>query len=121
VDVARQTTVFVRAWRFATHLNYLALPILNLAVVFADKLGLKKRDSQANCRFCGATLKHTFVDLGMSPPCEAILTQSQLNQMEAFYPLPVFVCDSCFLVQLQEYVAPENIFTEYAYFSSYSD
>ena len=41
--------------------------------------------------------------------------------MEAFYPLHVFVCDSCFLVQLQEYVAPENIFTEYAYFSSYSD
>ena len=75
----------------------------------------------ANCRFCGAGLRHTFVDLGMSPPCEAILEQAQLNQMEPFYPLHVFVCDHCFLVQLQEYVAPEDIFTEYAYFSSYSN
>jgi SAM-dependent methyltransferase len=75
----------------------------------------------ATCRFCGAGLGHTFVDLGMSPPCEAILERAQLNQMEAFYPLHVFVCDQCFLVQLQEYVTPENIFTEYAYFSSYSD
>src|SRR5215470_13480561 len=73
------------------------------------------------CRFCGAGLRHTFVDLGMSPPCETILERTQLNQMEAFYPLHVFVCDRCFLVQLQEYVAPEDIFTEYAYFSSYSD
>jgi SAM-dependent methyltransferase len=73
------------------------------------------------CRFCGAGLRHTFVDLGMSPPCEAILERAQLNQMEAFYPLHVFVCDQCFLVQLQEYVTPEDIFTEYAYFSSYSD
>ena len=75
----------------------------------------------AACRFCGAGLRHTFVDLGMSPPCEAILDRAQLNQMEAFYPLHVFVCDQCFLVQLQEYVTPEDIFTEYAYFSSYSD
>jgi SAM-dependent methyltransferase len=75
----------------------------------------------ATCRFCGAMLRHTFVDLGMSPPCETILERAQLNQMEAFYPLHVFVCDQCFLVQLQEYVAPEDIFTEYAYFSSYSD
>jgi len=73
------------------------------------------------CRFCGAGLRHTFVDLGMSPPCETILERAQLNQMEAFYPLHVFVCDQCFLVQLHEYVAPEDIFTEYAYFSSYSD
>src|SRR5438874_5201020 len=75
----------------------------------------------ATCRFCGAGLRHTFVDLGMSPPCEAILERTQLNQMEAFYPLHVFVCDRCFLVQLQEYVTAEDIFTEYAYFSSYSD
>ena len=73
------------------------------------------------CRFCGAGLRHTFVDLGMSPPCETILERAQLNQMEAFYPLHVFVCDQCFLVQLQDHVAPEDIFTEYAYFSSYSD
>src|SRR6266480_1499701 len=73
------------------------------------------------CRFCGTGLRHTFVDLGMSPPCETILERAQLNQMEAFYPLHVFVCDQCFLVQLREYVAPKDIFTEYAYFSSYSD
>jgi 2-polyprenyl-3-methyl-5-hydroxy-6-metoxy-1,4-benzoquinol methylase len=121
MDIAIHMSVFVHAWRFAVHLNHLTLPLLNAAVVFADRVRLRKRDSQATCRFCGATLKHTFVDLGMSPPCEAILAESQLNQMEAFYPLHVFVCDSCFLVQLQEYVAPEKIFTEYAYFSSYSD
>lgn len=78
-------------------------------------------NDQATCRFCGAGLQHTFVDLGMSPPCETILERAQLNQMEAFYPLHVYVCDRCFLVQLEEYVTPENIFTEYAYFSSYSD
>ena len=73
------------------------------------------------CRFCGSALRHTFTDLGMSPLCESILAPEQLNQMEAFYPLHTFVCEHCFLVQLQEYVSPEQIFTEYAYFSSYSD
>jgi hypothetical protein len=57
----------------------------------------------------------------MSPLCESFLTAAQLDAMEPFYPLHVFVCDSCFLVQLQEYVSPESIFTEYAYFSSYAD
>jgi 2-polyprenyl-3-methyl-5-hydroxy-6-metoxy-1,4-benzoquinol methylase len=57
----------------------------------------------------------------MSPLCESYVTAEQLNQMEAFYPLHVYVCDRCFLVQLQEYVSPQDIFTEYAYFSSYSD
>jgi hypothetical protein len=75
----------------------------------------------ATCRFCGAALQHTFVDLGMSPPCESFLAADQLNQMEAFYPLHVFVCEHCFLVQLEEYISPEAIFSEYAYFSSYSD
>jgi hypothetical protein len=74
----------------------------------------------ASCRFCGSALLHTFTDLGMSPPCESFLSADQLNGMEAFYPLHVFVCEHCFLVQLQEYVSPEQIFTEYAYFSSYS-
>jgi len=72
------------------------------------------------CRFCGAELSHTFVDLGMSPLCESYLTDEQLNQMEPFYPLHVFVCGNCFLVQLQEYVSVDSIFTEYAYFSSFS-
>jgi hypothetical protein len=75
----------------------------------------------APCRICGAALRHTFVDLGMSPLCESYLRQDELNQPEAFYPLQVFVCERCFLVQLQEYVRPEAIFSEYAYFSSYSE
>jgi hypothetical protein len=74
-----------------------------------------------HCRFCSAILRHTFVDLGMSPLCESYLSLKQLNQMEPFYPLHVKVCEQCYLVQLEEYVSAENIFTEYAYFSSYSD
>jgi C-methyltransferase C-terminal domain/Putative zinc binding domain/Methyltransferase domain len=76
---------------------------------------------ELRCRFCGMPLCHTFVDLGMSPLCESYLGAEQLNQMEPFYPLHVYVCENCYLVQLQEYVSPERIFTEYAYFSSYSD
>jgi SAM-dependent methyltransferase len=57
----------------------------------------------------------------MSPLCESYVSSEQLNQMEPFYPLHVYVCDNCFLVQLQEYVTPDHIFTEYAYFSSYAD
>src|SRR5579871_714232 len=74
-----------------------------------------------SCRFCGAALRHTFVDLGMSPLCESYVAPEQVNQMEPFYPLHVYVCGKCFLVQLQEYVSRETIFSEYAYFSSYSD
>ncbi len=72
------------------------------------------------CRFCGTELKQQFVDLGMSPLSESFVPADQLNTMEAFFPLKVWVCGECFLVQLQEYVAPEDIFREYAYFSSYS-
>jgi len=79
------------------------------------------RTNQFGCRFCGTKLEHTFVDLGMSPLCESYLSADHLNQMEPFYPLHVYVCEKCFLVQLQEYVAPEHIFSDYAYFSSYSD
>jgi len=75
---------------------------------------------ETSCRLCGNSLKHTFVDLGMSPPCELFLEAHQLDEMEPYYPLHVLVCDECFLVQLKEYVSPEEIFTEYAYFSSYS-
>ncbi|HKX04005.1 MAG TPA: class I SAM-dependent methyltransferase [Methylomirabilota bacterium] len=74
----------------------------------------------ANCRFCQTALRRTFVDLGMSPLCESFLTRGQLNQMEPFFPLHAYVCDGCFLVQVEEYVGPERIFSEYAYFSSYS-
>ena len=75
----------------------------------------------ATCRFCSAPLERTFIDLGMSPLCESILAADQLNRMEPFYPLHVMICSQCLLVQLEEYVAPEDIFREYAYFSSFSD
>ena len=73
------------------------------------------------CRFCGTPLTTTFVDLGMSPLCETFLLPEELNAMEPFYPLHTYACGECFLVQLQEYVDVEEIFREYAYFSSYSD
>jgi hypothetical protein len=76
--------------------------------------------AMAACRFCATPLRTTFVDLGMSPLCESYLSTDQLNQMEPFYPLHVWVCDSCSLVQLEEFVAPDKIFSEYAYFSSYA-
>jgi hypothetical protein len=73
------------------------------------------------CRHCGNTLRDTFVDLGMSPLCESYLPADRLGDAEAFFPLHVFVCSACFLVQLGEFVSPADIFTEYAYFSSYAD
>jgi len=73
------------------------------------------------CRFCGHELKHSFVDLGMSPLCQTHISREQLTEMEPFYPLHAYICGNCFLVQLQEFVAPQDIFGEYAYFSSYSD
>ena len=73
------------------------------------------------CRFCGAALRHTFVDLGMSPLCESYVPADRVNAMEAFYPLHAKVCESCLLVQLEEFVTADAIFSEYAYFSSYSD
>lgn len=77
--------------------------------------------SLPSCRFCGSSLKNTFVDLGMSPLANAYLPPDQLNQMEPFYPLHARVCDRCFLVQLEQFESPENIFGNYAYFSSYSE
>jgi hypothetical protein len=76
---------------------------------------------RAACRFCAAPMSTTFVDLGMSPLCQTHIEPVQLNHMERFYPLHAWVCDNCFLVQLEEYVAPDDIFSDYAYFSSYSE
>ncbi|HTX27449.1 MAG TPA: class I SAM-dependent methyltransferase [Streptosporangiaceae bacterium] len=73
------------------------------------------------CRLCGARLNDTFVDLGMSPLCESYVPEDQLDAAEAFYPLHVRLCDACLLVQLPAYVSGEHIFSDYAYFSSYSD
>jgi C-methyltransferase C-terminal domain/Putative zinc binding domain/Methyltransferase domain len=77
--------------------------------------------SYPRCRLCSAELRHTFVDLGMSPPCESYLSASQVDLGEKFYPLHVRVCETCLLVQLPAYIPPEEIFSDYAYFSSYSD
>jgi len=73
------------------------------------------------CRFCGNILKHSFVDLGMSPLANSYLKENQLYKMEPFYPLHAYVCEVCYLVQLNEFQSPEQIFSEYAYFSSYSE
>jgi len=73
------------------------------------------------CRLCGAALTRTFVDIGMSPLCESYVPQEKLDEAEAFYPLHVRLCETCLLVQLPAYVRGEDIFSDYAYFSSYSD
>ncbi len=74
-----------------------------------------------SCRFCGNQLRHTFVDLGLSPLANSYLREEQLQQMESFYPLHTYVCEKCFLVQLPVFETPEDIFSDYAYFSSYSE
>jgi 2-polyprenyl-3-methyl-5-hydroxy-6-metoxy-1,4-benzoquinol methylase len=74
-----------------------------------------------SCRFCKTRLSVTFADLGMSPPSNAYLKPEQINLMERFYPLHAWVCESCKLVQLEEFESPAEIFSEYAYFSSFSE
>jgi 2-polyprenyl-3-methyl-5-hydroxy-6-metoxy-1,4-benzoquinol methylase len=73
------------------------------------------------CRLCGAKLTQTFIDLGMSPLCESYVSAERLDDAETFYPLHVRLCTSCLLVQIPAYVSGEYIFSDYAYFSSYSD
>lgn len=73
------------------------------------------------CRSCGTPLETTFVNLGMSPLANSLLSAEQASAMERFYPLHARVCGKCFLVQLEEFESPENIFSDYLYFSSYSD
>lgn len=73
------------------------------------------------CRFCSAPLERVFIDLGMSPLANSYLRNEKAKQDERFFPLRAYVCGECFLVQLEEWEAPENIFGDYAYFSSYSD
>ncbi len=75
----------------------------------------------STCRFCAAPLEHEFVNLGLSPISNAFIKPDQLDQEEAFYPLHVFVCGDCYLVQLEEFESPDEIFSDYVYFSSYSD
>ena len=76
--------------------------------------------SETACRFCGAPLRDVFADLGMSPLANDYLPAERVNTMEPFYPLRALVCAKCFLVQLEQFQTPERIFSDYAYFSSYS-
>jgi hypothetical protein len=77
--------------------------------------------SGSTCRLCAAQLTETFVDLGMSPLCESYVSADRLDSAETFYPLHVRICTGCLLVQLPAYVPGEEIFSDYLYFSSYSD
>lgn len=82
---------------------------------------MSKTIGSFDCRFCGTPLEHEFVDLGMSPLCESYVPEENYSKMEPFFPLKAFVCHECYLVQLDSFVPPEEIFTEYAYFSSFAD
>lgn len=73
------------------------------------------------CRFCNARLEQVFIDLGLSPLANSYLKKEDAVHDEQFFPLRVYVCSKCFLVQLEEWETPENIFGDYAYFSSYSE
>ncbi|MDH5497025.1 MAG: class I SAM-dependent methyltransferase, partial [Nitrospira sp.] len=76
---------------------------------------------QSGCRSCGTMLEKTFIDLGMSPLANSYIKPEQLNRMEPFYPLHVYVCEQCLLVQLEQFSTPHDMFSDYAYFSSFSD
>ncbi len=76
--------------------------------------------SKTTCRFCGAAVEAVFADLGMSPLANSYLAPERSNAMEPFYPLRALVCGECFLVQLEQFESPQHIFSDYAYFSSYS-
>ncbi len=87
-----------------------------------SSIKMKGSSSPRKCRFCKEDLKYSVVDLGMSPLCEEYITAEGANNVEKFFPLHAFVCSNCWLVQLEEFASPDEIFAgEYAYFSSYSD
>ncbi|MEJ0017345.1 MAG: class I SAM-dependent methyltransferase [Acetobacteraceae bacterium] len=77
--------------------------------------------STPTCRFCSAGLTRSFIDLGQSPLSNGFLAAEQIAAMEAHYPLHAYVCERCLLVQLQEYASAQAIFSDYLYFSSFSE
>jgi Putative zinc binding domain len=77
--------------------------------------------TDSRCRFCNSILRETFADLGMSPLANSYVPLDRARQMEGFYPLHAFVCSECRLVQLEEFATPDSIFSDYLYFSSFSD
>jgi len=80
----------------------------------------EEAETARRCRFCRAPLTESFADLGMTPPANAYLRPEELSRMEPFYPLHAYVCGECLLVQLDAFQTPDEIFGDYAYFSSYS-
>jgi 2-polyprenyl-3-methyl-5-hydroxy-6-metoxy-1,4-benzoquinol methylase len=80
-----------------------------------------KNSGSPRCRSCDAALRYTFVDLGMSPLANSYIDADQHSRCERYYPLHAYVCHRCFLVQLESMTSPKEIFSDYAYFSSYSD
>ncbi len=83
---------------------------------------MKKLQTASKCRFCNTKLEHSVIDLGMSPLCQKHVKPEHANDMEKFYPLHAYICDNCWLMQLEEFATPDEIFAgEYAYFSSYSE
>jgi SAM-dependent methyltransferase len=85
-----------------------------------DDGGEGARGAPSACRFCGASVRRVFADLGMCPVANSLVTKERLSRMEPFYPLRALVCEQCFLVQSEEFESPQAIFSEYTYFSSYS-
>lgn len=83
---------------------------------------MRKLNTTSKCRFCNNQLEHSVINLGMSPLCQKHVKPENANDMEKFYPLHAFICDKCWLMQLEEFATPDEIFAdEYAYFSSYSE
>lgn len=82
---------------------------------------MNSRSNGPVCRHCKTELRHTLVDLGSSPLCNTLLDNQTMQAGESFYPLRVWICHECFLGQLGEFVSPQEIFSEYSYFSSFSD
>ena len=86
-----------------------------------DRVPQPSEEVKRQCRFCAEPLEHTFADLGMSPLSNSYVPLAKSDAMEPFYPLHAYVCTKCWLVQLQVYETGEQIFSDYAYFSSFSD
>ena len=123
-QVARPSPWYVglRIWKISlTQRATLQKESDRLMATMTSPVNAASQAGTKRCRFCGAPLEHTLVDLGMSPLCETYPSAADLAGGEMYYPLHVYVCSECFLVQLEEFETAENIFSDYAYFSSYSD
>jgi SAM-dependent methyltransferase len=95
-------------------------PVESSGTIEASETRAEAETALAPCRFCGSLLRHVFADLGSSPLANSYLSPERVGAMEPYYPLRALVCERCFLVQLEEFETPEQIFSDYAYFSSYS-